>query len=80
MPSDFEKSARVIRVAQIAGAISIISDPANGFAEEKGLRTTVLAVRLARGVVSATKRRERCSGPPRCASSGAVRSLTGRRS
>ncbi len=48
MPSDFDKSARAIRVAQIAGAISIISDPANGFAEEKGLRTTVLAVRLAR--------------------------------
>jgi HD-GYP domain-containing protein (c-di-GMP phosphodiesterase class II) len=39
---------QTIRVAQIAGALSAAGDAANGFAPEKGLRTTILAVRLAR--------------------------------
>ena len=39
--------ARPVRLAELVGAMSLATDLANGFALEKTLRTTLLAVRLA---------------------------------
>lgn len=39
--------ARPVRLAELVGAMSLATDLANGFALEKTLRTTLVAVRLA---------------------------------